>query len=149
MDWCHSYFESFDFGNGSGDLLNWYQKFWSRQSKPLDYTYLCVFLVVCILLCMYAGCTNILTHKLHTGCTGSQSCGVCSRDVWSVLVEETWIGVRRPGKKHPERNLSSLATIAIPHGVTGDQTQDAVMETQCGTDLPKNKTKYPNINKTL
>lgn len=69
-----------------------------------------------------------MTHTGHIACTGAMSvCPISSGNVWSALVDETRIRDLGVGGTAQ----SDLVTVAIPHTDTGVWTQDAVVETQC------------------
>lgn len=77
----------------------------------------------CILVHMYTCCIGIMTYSLtlqlalYAVCLYPQP----SVEMFSALVEEIRIYTRDLGKT----TLPDLATLAIPHADTGNQTQEA------------------------
>lgn len=76
-------------------------------------------------------CTGMMAHTVHTACTTELSVFfVFSRNVWSVLMEESQICIRDQQGEVEGMTLSNLATTVISHAHPGKKVWYAANESQ-------------------
>lgn len=89
--------------------------------------------------CFWIPDSGTMAHAVHTACHGTLSvCFIFSENVGSPLVLESQICISDL-QKH---TLSNLATKAIPDTITGDQTWDAAVESNCSLESANQTARY-------